>query len=192
MRTLLARLLLVLAVAATAACSAPAASLDEVGAAAQARGFAVKDPPVPVPNFTFRDAEGRLRSLAQFRGRVVVLNLWATWCGPCREEMPTLDRLQARLGGTELQVVALSLDHQGAAAVRKFYRDIGVRHLPLYIEQPSGQALSALNINGIPATLLLDRQGREIGRRLGAADWDSPEMLELFRLAIDAGKPVRT
>lgn len=171
-----------------AGCSAPAGPLNAVADAAQEHGFAVKNPPAPVPNFTFVDAQGRQRSLEDFRGQVVVLNLWATWCAPCRQEMPTLDNLQAQLGGEELQVVALSVDRQGPEAVRAFYRDIGVEHLALYIERPSGQAFAGLGIQGIPATLLLDREGREIGRRLGVADWDSPEMLTLFRQAIAAGK----
>lgn len=183
-----ARFTLPLALLALAACSAPAGPLDAVADAARARGFAVPETPAPVPNLTFRDGDGRARSLEDFRGRVVVLNLWATWCAPCREEMPTLDALQARLGGPELEVVALSVDHKGPGVVRKFYDDIGVKHLALYIEQPSGQAFSALGIHGIPATLLLDREGREIGRRLGIADWASPEMLELFRQAIEAGR----
>ena len=186
------RLALLLALAALGACSAPAGPLGEVTAAAQERGFAVRETPAAVPNFTFRDGSGRMRSLEDFRGRVVVLNIWATWCAPCRDEMPTLDNLQARLGGEELEVLALSVDRKGPEAVRKFYDDIGVQHLALYIEQPSGQVLSGLNIQGIPATLLLDRQGREIGRRLGIAEWDSPEMLELFRQAIAAGKHDRT
>lgn len=184
----LARVLAVIALAALGACNAPAGTLGEVAQAAQERGFAVPKTPAAVPNLTFRDGDGRARSLEDFRGRVVVLNLWATWCAPCREEMPTLDRLQAQLGGEELEVVALSVDREGAQAVRKFFGDIGVEHLALYVEHPSGQAFSALGVHGIPATLLLDREGREIGRRLGIAAWDSPEMLALFRLAIAAGE----
>lgn len=180
--------LLPLALLALAACNAPAGAPDELAEAARARGFAVPETRTPVPNLTFRDGDGHARSLEDFRGRVVVLNLWATWCAPCREEMPTLDALQAKLGGADLEVVALSVDHKGPGAVRKFYQDIGVRHLALYIEQPSGQAFSALGIHGIPATLLIDREGREVGRRLGVADWAAPEMLELFRQAIERGR----
>src|SRR5690606_29615879 len=99
----LARLLLSLALVALGACSAPAGAPDEVAQTAQARGFAVANARAAVPNLTFRDGDGRQRSLEDFRGRVVVLNLWATWCAPCREEMPTLDNLQAQLGGEELE-----------------------------------------------------------------------------------------
>jgi thiol-disulfide isomerase/thioredoxin len=122
--------------------------------------------------------------LADFRGRVVLLNLWATWCVPCRQEMPTLDRLQARLGGPDFQVIALSIDRTGAPAVRAFYEEIGVRHLPLFLDT-TGNAVRQLNAPGLPTTLLLDRAGREIGRFVGPAEWDSPAIVETIEKALD-------
>jgi thiol-disulfide isomerase/thioredoxin len=135
------------------------------------------------------DGEGRSLTLADFRGRIVLLNLWATWCTPCREEMPTLDRLQARLGGTDFEVVALSIDHDGIAAVRKFYQEIGIKHLRIY-NDPTTDATARLGVIGIPATLLIDREGREVGRALGPAEWDAPEVVETVRKHLnDPRKP---
>jgi thiol-disulfide isomerase/thioredoxin len=145
--------------------------------------------PVPLPEVRFTDGEGRSLTLADFRGRIVLLNLWATWCTPCREEMPTLDRLQARLGGTDFEVVALSIDHDGIAAVRKFYQEIGIKHLRIY-NDPTTDATARLSVIGIPATLLIDREGREVGRALGPAEWDAPEVVETVRKHLnDPRKP---
>jgi hypothetical protein len=94
--------------------------------------------------------------------------------------MPTLDRLQAQLGGINFEVVALAVDFSGAQVVRNFYRDFGIKHLRLYID-PSSRVLDQVKVLGLPATLLIDRNGRELGRLVGAAEWDSPEMLRLFR-----------
>ena len=141
--------------------------------------------PKPVPELQFQDGAGRARSLADFRGKVVLLNLWATWCTPCREEMPALDRLQAKLGGAEFEVVALSIDQQGAPVVRKFFDEVGVKALQLYIDS-SAQAGFKLATVGLPTTVMIDREGREVGRRVGPAEWDSPKIVEELRSLIDA------
>lgn len=156
---------------------------DSEGTATSRAGFTVWSEPKPVPAVSFIDGDGTPRSLADFQGKVVLLNVWATWCGPCREEMPTLDRLQEQLGGADFAVVALSVDQAGAQVVRDFYREVGVRHLALYNDS-SAQAAIDLNAVGLPTTLLLDRQGREIGRKLGAAEWDSPEVVDYLREVI--------
>ena len=135
--------------------------------------------PRPVPDLAFEDGEGRKRTLADFRGKTVLLNVWATWCVPCREEMPALDRLQQKLGGPGFEVLALSIDAGGAAAVRHFFEVTGIRSLGIYID-PSTAAMSALGIVGIPTTLLLDRDGREIGRRTGPVPWDGPEATRMI------------
>lgn len=142
--------------------------------------MSLHDSPRDLPDLHFKDGSGKPVSLADFRGRVVLLNLWATWCGPCREEMPTLDRLQATLGGPDFEVVALSIDRAGIGAVDAFYADIGVENLARYIDESGGvaQQLSAL---GLPTTLLLDREGREIARHVGPAEWDKPEMVTFLR-----------
>jgi thiol-disulfide isomerase/thioredoxin len=137
-------------------------------------------PPKPIPSFGFADETGHSLSLADFRGRAVVLNLWATWCVPCRKEMPSLDRLQAKLGGPRFQVLAVSIDKQGAAVVQPFYRELGLRSLRIHLD-PSGKAPSVLGIEGVPATLLIDTEGREIGRKLGALEWNSPAVIGALR-----------
>jgi len=147
--------------------------------------FARAVKPKPIPELRFVDGAGRNLSLADFRGKVVLLNIWATWCAPCREEMPALDRLQAQLGGERFQVVALSVDLQGAPIARKFYGEVGIKALPLYID-PTAKAAFTLDAPGLPATLLVDRSGREVGRHLGAVKWDAPEVVEQLRRAIAA------
>jgi thiol-disulfide isomerase/thioredoxin len=141
--------------------------------------------PKPLPELQFQDGAGRARSLAEFRGKVVLLNVWATWCAPCREEMPALDRLQAKLGGPDFEVVALSIDQQGAQAVRKFFDEVGVKSLRLYVD-PSAQAGFKLATVGLPTTVMVDRAGREAGRRVGPAEWDSPKIVEELRGMIEA------
>jgi thiol-disulfide isomerase/thioredoxin len=139
-----------------------------------------------LPNVAFTDGEGHRRTLADYRGKIVLLNVWATWCPPCRKEMPSLDRLQAQLGGDDLEVVPLSVDRGGAEAVRRFFAANGVRHLAVEVDS-STEAQAALGIPGLPTTILIDRQGREVGRFVGAADWDSPKVIAFFRSTI-AGK----
>ncbi len=141
--------------------------------------------PKPLPGLQFQDSSGRTHSLADFRGKVVLLNLWATWCAPCREEMPALDRLQAKLGGPDFEVVALSIDQQGVQVVRKFFDEVGVKALGLYID-PSAQAGFKLGTVGLPTTVIVDRKGREVARRVGPAEWDAPEMASELRSMIEA------
>ena len=145
--------------------------------------FARASTPKPVPALEFADAKAQKRTLAEFRGKVVLLNIWATWCEPCRQEMPALDRLQAELGGPGFQVLALSVDQQGAEIAQRFYREIGVKSLDFYID-PSARAAFRLDAPGLPVSLLLDREGREVGRKLGAAQWDSREVVEDLRRRI--------
>ena len=102
-----------------AASSAPATSLE----------LSVFDQPREIPEIRFADAEGRGLSLGDFRGKVVLLNVWATWCVPCRQEMPSLDRLQAQLGGDDFTVLPLSIDRAGLPAIKRFYEELGLRHL---------------------------------------------------------------
>lgn len=136
--------------------------------------------PRPIAKVEFEDGQGRKRTLADFRGKVVLLNLWATWCGPCRKEMPTLDHLQSQLGGADFEVLALSIDRGGQAVVKSFFDEIDVRALAIYVDA-TAEAGTRLRILGVPTTLLLDREGREIGRVTGAAEWDSVEVLETIR-----------
>jgi len=140
--------------------------------------LSVFDQPHALPEVRFQDDQGRDLTLGDFRGRVVVLNVWATWCVPCRKEMPTLDRLQARLEGKDFLVVALSLDRKGVEAVRGFYQEVGVENLAVYVD-PSGRGSRGLGLPGVPTTLLIDQEGREVARKMGEAEWDGPEMVSL-------------
>jgi len=153
--------------------SATAPSVDWSAAAIVARGL-------PVPNVAFEDGQGRKRALTDFRGKVVLLNIWATWCAPCRAEMPTLDRLQLRLGGEQFEVVALSIDRGGQAAVRSFYDEIDVRALAIYVDATVA-AQATLGVVGVPTTLLIDREGREVARYTGPAQWDRPEVIDAIQ-----------
>src|SRR5919106_6203805 len=119
-------------------------------------------------------------SLADLRSKVVLLNIWATWCAPCRREMPTLERLQAELGGPDFEVVALSIDRKGLPVVKEFYEELGLRELGMYVDA-SAKASRELSALGVPTTLLIDRDGTELGRLAGPAEWDSPEMVSFIR-----------
>lgn len=136
--------------------------------------------PSEVAKLRFSDGAGKPTSLAAFHGRFVLLNVWATWCPPCVEEMPTLDRLQAMLGGPGFEVVALSIDHGALPVVRDFFDRTGIKHLQPYMDT-FGDTLSNLAVAGVPLTLFIDREGREIGRKAGPAAWDDPRMVELIR-----------
>lgn len=154
--------------------------------------FSFLDQPRAVPALRFADGDNQSLSLPDFRGRPILLNIWATWCVPCRKEMPALDRLQASFDKSELLVLPLSIDRQGSAVVKPFYQELGLKALGIYIDQ-SGKASSELNAVGVPTTLLIDREGREIGRKIGPAEWDSAEMIALLRqhLGLPSNEPKR-
>jgi thiol-disulfide isomerase/thioredoxin len=145
--------------------------------------FVVKPIPEALAKITFQDESGSEKSLDDWRGRVVLLNLWATWCAPCRKEMPALDALQQKLGSPEFEVVALSLDRQGAETARAFLNETKATNLKLYVD-PTAKSLDGLKAVGLPATILIDREGREVGRLLGPAEWASPEAIELIKQVI--------
>ncbi len=136
--------------------------------------------PKPMPDLSFLDGEGRRVDLSEFKDKLVLLNLWATWCAPCVKEMPALDRLQAQLGGPGFQVVALSVDRGGRDQVAPFYQKIGVTSLGLYLD-PASASMQALSLRGLPTTLLVDPEGRELGRIEGPVEWDSPEIVAFLR-----------
>ncbi|MCZ6859478.1 MAG: TlpA disulfide reductase family protein [Alphaproteobacteria bacterium] len=142
--------------------------------------FTALETPRPLPTIRFVNRAGRAVAMADFRGRLVVLNIWATWCGPCRKEMPTLDVLQSMFGSRDFEVVALSIDRKGVPAIKAFYRELNLKALHIYVDK-SGRVLRDLGVDGIPTTLLVDSKTREIGRVVGPAKWDSPEAVALVR-----------
>ena len=145
--------------------------------------FVKKASPEPMPEFAFVGPQGQALKLADFKGRVVLLNLWATWCTPCRKEMPSLDRLQKELGSGKFEVVALAVDRGGLDAARKFLGEVKSESLKLYAD-PTAKVGSALKAVGLPTTILIDKEGREVGRLAGPAEWDSAEAKRLIEAAI--------
>ena len=142
--------------------------------------FNVIEAPGPVPDVAFEDGAGRKITLRDFAGRVVLVNFWATWCAPCVREMPSLDRLQARLGGKDFTVVAVDEDRDGRVVGKPFLAKLGLRNLDFYLDHR--MALSrALGVRGLPTSVLIDRNSRVVGRLDGLAEWDTPEAEALIR-----------
>jgi len=183
---------LVLGLALLSAMPAQAAEGGKRGAlpplSGEMRKFIAADAPKPVPPIAFRDEKDAEIGLEAFRGQIVLLNLWATWCIPCRQEMPALDRLQARIGPDQgFRVVPLAVDRAGRAKVEAFLTEVGVKNLKPYLDVTMKSARN-LGANGLPTTLLLDREGRELGRLIGEAVWDSDEAIDLIRTILKAPK----
>jgi thiol-disulfide isomerase/thioredoxin len=160
-----------------------AAATRHAAAAEGFPGFEPTVPPATVPEIRFSDASGRALTLSDFRGKVVLLNFWATWCGPCVLEMPSLDRLQGLLGGSSFEVVALSLDRGGAAVVTPFFAKHGIVHLAQYLDTTT-RSSAAFRVSGLPTSVLIDASGREIGRVEGPAEWDSDAIVAFLRRQI--------
>jgi thiol-disulfide isomerase/thioredoxin len=141
--------------------------------------FSPIDPPEQIAAPNFQDKMGQPVNLDSFKGKVVVLNFWATWCPPCVAEMPALDKLQSELGGEDFAVVAVSTDRQGIKKSAPFYRKAGITHLDLYNDARGGM-LDAFQAHALPITILIDRDGQVVGRMEGPAQWDSAEAKALI------------
>ena len=124
------------------------------------------------PDFALPTMAGDTLRLSAYRGEVVILNFWATWCAPCREEMPALDALQQEFGGEDFQVVTLATGRNSPQGIRRFFEEEGIEALPTYTDEAQAVARD-MAVLGLPVTVLLDREGREIARLQGGADWDS-------------------
>ena len=148
--------------------------------------FVFKKTPMDLPaDVAFNNKAGEGVGLDQFAGKVVLLNLWATWCAPCRKEMPDLDGLQADLGGDRFEVVAVSLDRGSPDKAREFLNEIGVKRLRFF-HDPEAKLGFKLMAIGMPTTLLIDAKGREIGRLVGPAEWHSEDAKKLIRSVLAA------
>lgn len=145
--------------------------------------FVFKKTPQPLAEVSFLNADGEQVNLKDWHGKVVLLNLWATWCGPCREEMPMLDRLQKELGSDNFEVVALAVDKAGLEGAGKFFQNINVENLRIFAD-PTARAGTKLRAVGMPTTILIDAQGREIGRLVGPADWESDDAKRLIAASL--------
>jgi thiol-disulfide isomerase/thioredoxin len=146
--------------------------------------FIPATPPQPAPEASFTAIDGTPASLADFKGKPAVVNLWATWCQPCLKEMPSLERLEAQFVG-RLTVAAVSEDHAGAKAVKPFVADKGLEKLPIYLD-PKAALGHALEARGLPTSIVLDAEGRIVGRVEGAADWDSDKIKAVLQPLIAA------
>ena len=126
------------------------------------------------------------QTLEEFQGKYVLLNFWATWCAPCRKEMPSLDALQENLGGDDFEVVTIATGRNSPAGIVKFFKDTGIDNLPRY-QDPKQKLAAQMGVFGLPITVLIDREGREIARLRGDADWSSDSAKAIIAELIGAG-----
>ena len=143
--------------------------------------------PLRLPNLAFEDAEGKPKKLSDWRGRTVLVNLWATWCVPCRREMPALDRLQTKLGGPSFQVVAINIDTRDPEKPKNFLKEANLTRLGYFSDQNAKvfQDLKAIGrALGMPTSVLVDPQGCEIGTIAGPAEWASEDAIKLVTAAL--------
>ncbi len=132
----------------------------------------------------WKNANGEAVGLGDYKGKVVLLNFWATWCAPCIRELPSLDRLQAALGGDYFAVVALNINREGKRKAKRMMRRLKLKNLPLNLDREVKVA-KTLRVLNMPTTFLFDRQGREIGKMEGGAEWDEKESIRLMKYFID-------
>ena len=175
------------------ACAASRATAQKLAplAKGQVAAMNIAKAPKPATDISFDAPDGKKQSLADFRGKTVLLNLWATWCVPCRAEMPALDRLQAQAGGPEFEVVAVNIDTARLERRKQFLDSVGVEKLGFYSDSKAEvfQTLrQAGKVIGLPTTILIDSAGCELGIMAGAAEWDSDDAMALIRASLPAIK----
>ena len=150
----------------------------------QMQNFQLADRLITRPDISWFDRNGRPIELADFEGKVILFNYWASWCGPCQRELPGIDRVQVKLGGDNFEVVALNIDREGKPIALKFARRLRLKNLKLYLDPKSVTARS-LGLRAMPTTYMFDRKGNLLGRLEGGAEWDTPEALALIQYFID-------
>ena len=164
----------------------PGAAIADASAAAGETPlgeFIPAAPPQPAPALAFTDLAGTPQSLAAFAGRLILVNLWATWCVPCRQEMPSLERLQARFADA-ITIVAISEDRGGIKAVAPFLAGLGLNSVKIYLD-PKSTAATAFKVEGLPSSFLI-RDGKVLGRIVGAAEWDLPKIIASLKPFLDS------
>jgi thiol-disulfide isomerase/thioredoxin len=143
--------------------------------------------PLRLPDLRFEDADGKPKKLSDWRGKTVLLNLWATWCVPCRKEMPALDALQTRLGGKDFEVVAVNIDTRDSDKPKNFLKDANLTRLGYFSDQKAKVFQDLKNIGralGMPTSVLIDAQGCEIATIAGPAEWASDDAIKLIKAAV--------
>lgn len=174
---------------ASANCAASAAAARRMApfAKGEVAALAVSKSPRPAAEVAFDSPDGKRLTLEDFRGRAILLNLWATWCAPCRAEMPALDRLQQELGGESFEVVTVNIDTARLERREAFWKETGISHLKFYAD-PKADIFQSLKragkVVGLPTTILIDSKGCELGLMAGPAEWDSPDAKQLIAAAI--------
>jgi thiol-disulfide isomerase/thioredoxin len=171
------------------ACKASVETAQRIAplARGEVAAVAVASAPKTLPALAFKDSSGAEKSLADWRGRTVLLNLWATWCVPCRKEMPALDALQAKLGGADFEVVSINIDTRDTDKPRAWLKDVGINTLAYYTDHSAKvfQDLKAIGkAFGMPTTLIVDRNGCELATLAGPAEWASGDALKLVTAAL--------
>lgn len=147
--------------------------------------------PLRLPDLAFLDAEGKPRKLSDWRGKTVLVNLWATWCVPCRKEMPALDSLQTKLGGKDFEVVAINIDTRDPEKPKNFLKEANLTRLGYFTDTKAKvfQDLKAIGkALGMPTSILVDAQGCEIGNLAGPAEWASDDAIKLIKAAVEPAK----
>ena len=134
----------------------------------------VAESPAPAPDAGFTAEDGTPARLSDFRGRPLLVNFWATWCAPCRQEMPSLDALQAAYADTPFRVMTIATGRSPLPAIDRFFAETGVSHLPRH-RDPDMALARSMGVLGLPVSVLIDAEGREVARLIGDADWASPE-----------------
>jgi thiol-disulfide isomerase/thioredoxin len=141
--------------------------------------------PIAAPLLQFTDAKGRKLSLAHYTGHVLVVSLWATWCGPCVQELPSLAALAKQIQPLGALVLPISIDTNGAQAVQPFYALHGINNLPILLD-PDGNNLNVLNVDGVPVTLVINADGRLVAQLEGSANWNTPGVLAYLKALVPA------
>jgi thiol-disulfide isomerase/thioredoxin len=147
------------------------------------RKLAFATDPQPAADFAFLREDGTAAVLADYRGQIVLVNFWATWCAPCRQEMPQLSDLQTALGGADFTVLTIATGRNPAPAMARFMQDIGVDNLPLHTD-PDADLSRAMGVLGLPVTIILNRDGQEIARLIGDADWSGESATQIIAALI--------
>src|SRR5215813_8712632 len=171
------------------ACRAAVDTAQRIGPLAhgEVAALTMATAPLRLPDLAFEDAEGKARKLSDWRGKTVLVNLWATWCVPCRKEMPALDNLQAKLGGKDFEVVAVNIDTRDPEKPKNFLKEANLTKLAYFHDQKAKafQDLKAIGrALGMPTSVLVDAQGCEIGTIAGPAEWASDDAMKLIKAAV--------